>query len=132
MPRILIADDHPIVRRYVRAALEEKGWEVCGEAATGREAIAKTAVQKPDIVVLDISMPELNGLEAVREIHKNFPEIEMLILTMYDARELVLEALAAGARDCLLKSDLKQLVAAVQNVLQQSQHCSHPASDSVL
>ena len=68
MLRILIADDHPIVRRCVRLTLEENGWEVCGEATTGREAVTMTAEQKPEVVVLDLSMPELNGLDAAREI----------------------------------------------------------------
>jgi DNA-binding NarL/FixJ family response regulator len=119
MPRILIADDHPMVRRYVREALEDEGCgEVCGEATTGREAITMTAALKPDIVVLDLCMPDVNGMEATREIHKNFPQTAILILTMHDAPELILEALASGARACLLKSDLTPLIAEVQNALQ--------------
>ena len=80
--RILIADDHSIARRYIREALEEEGWEVCGEAATGREAVAMNAELKPDIVVLDLSMPEGNGLEAATEIHKEFPDTEKLELVV--------------------------------------------------
>jgi two-component system response regulator NreC len=112
--RILIADDHPTARRYIREALEEEGWEVCGEAATGREAIGMTAELKPDIVVLDLSMPEGNGLEAAREIHKEFPDTEILILTMHDASELTLAAVALGARACLPKHELSRLIDGVR------------------
>jgi len=120
MPRILIADDHAMVRRYVREALEDEACcEVCGEARTGREAIQMTGDLKPDIVVLDLCMPEVNGMDAAREIHKKFPETEIFILSMHDAPELVREALASGAQACLLKSDLSPLVDAVQNASQQ-------------
>jgi len=119
MPRILIADDHPIVRRYVREALEDDACcEVCGEAGTGREAIQMTAALKPDIVVLDLCMPEVNGMDAAREIHKKFPQTEIFILSMHDAPELVSEAITSGAQACLLKSDLGPLVDAVQNASQ--------------
>jgi DNA-binding NarL/FixJ family response regulator len=117
MPRILLADDHPKVRRHVRDALETlKDWEVCGEASTGREAVAMTELYMPDIVVLDLSMPDLNGLEAAREISKKFPSTVVFILTMHDAHELIREVLAAGARACLTKSNLQHLIDEVQNV----------------
>ena len=122
MPRILIADDHPIVRRCVRRTLEDNGWEVCGEARTGREAVMMTAAQRPEIVVLDLSMPELNGLDAAREIHKQRPETKMLILTMHDTEELIPELRASGVRDCVLKTDLQQLVTAVQSVMSHNEH----------
>jgi DNA-binding NarL/FixJ family response regulator len=118
MPRILIADDHFTVRRYVREALEdETDCEVCGEAGTGREAIRMTASLRPDIVVLDLSMPDLNGMDAAREIHAAFPETAIIILSMHDVPELKREALASGACACLLKSDLTPLIAAVQTCL---------------
>ena len=117
MPRILIADDHPIVRRCVRRTLEDNGWEVCGEAKTGREAVIMTAAQRPEIVVLDLSMPELNGLDAAREIHRQRPETKMLILTMHDTEELISELRASGVSDCVLKTDLQQLVNAVQSAM---------------
>jgi len=110
MPRILIADDHPLVRRHVHEALEEEGWEVCGEAATGREAVVMNAKLKPDIVILDLSMPDLNGLEAAREIHKEFPNTEIFILTMHEGRELTLAALSSGASACLPKHELSRLI----------------------
>src|SRR5262245_45909022 len=132
MPRILVADDHPTVRRYVREVLEsEEGWVVCGEAATGREALTMTAAERPDVVVLDLSMPDMNGLEATREIHKRFPEIELLILTMHDAHEFRREAIIAGARDCVGKSELHNLVDVVRKILQQSTHSVKPSSSRV-
>jgi DNA-binding NarL/FixJ family response regulator len=119
MPRILIADDHNEVRGYVREVLEdEPGWQVCGEAGTGREAIEMTEALTPDIVVLDLSMPGVNGLDAAREIHRRFPATDILILTMHDAPELTREALASGARACLLKTDLRPLVALIRDILQ--------------
>jgi DNA-binding NarL/FixJ family response regulator len=118
--RILVADDHEVVRRGVRALLEaEAGWLVCDEAATGREALAKAQRLKPDIVILDIGMPELNGLEATRQIRKTVPQSEVLILTMHESEHVVREVLAAGARGYVLKSDAgRDLVAAV-NALRQ-------------
>jgi DNA-binding NarL/FixJ family response regulator len=112
--RILIADDHPTARRYIREALEEEGWEVCEEAANGREAVGMTAELKPDIVVLDLCMPEVNGLEAAMAIHKEFPDTEIFILTMHDASELTAAALASGARACLPKHELSRLIDVVR------------------
>jgi DNA-binding NarL/FixJ family response regulator len=122
MLRILIADDHPIVRRCVRLTLEENGWEVCGEATTGREAVTMTAEQKPEVVILDLSMPELNGLDAAREIHKQSPNTKMFLLSMFDAKELIPELIASGVLDCVLKTDLQQLVNAVQSLLPHNGH----------
>jgi len=114
--RILIADDHEVTRRGVRALLENHpGWEVCGEAADGREATACAAQLKPDLVLLDVAMPNLNGIEATRQILRAAPETRMLILTMHDAEELVREVLVAGALGYLLKTDAAcDLVAAVE------------------
>ncbi len=130
MLRILIADDHPVVRRHVREILEsEEDWEVCAEAATGREAVAMTSALRPDIVVLDLSMPELNGLQAARQIHELFPETGLLIFTMHDPLELLDEVKASGVQTCMLKTDLHQLAGAVRRIYQQSRgsetpHCS--------
>lgn len=121
MPRILVADDHSIVRRHVREVLEsEEGWEVYAEAATGREAVEMTASERPDVVVLDLCMPELNGLQAARQIHEQFPKTAMLILTMHDPTELLDQVIAYGVQTCLLKTDLHHLVAAVRCVWKQS------------
>ncbi len=113
--RILIADDHDVVRQGLRALLEaQPGWEICGEAATGRETVEKTRKLKPDIVLLDIIMPELNGLEVLRRIRKATPETQVLVLTMHESEDLIGQALKAGARGFMLKSDAgRDLVTAI-------------------
>ena len=104
--RILVADDHEMVRKGLRTTLEaRKGWVVCGEAADGREAVRMARELKPDIVILDLTMPELNGLDATRQICKTVSRTRVLILTMHDSEQLVHEVLAAGARGYVLKSD---------------------------
>jgi DNA-binding NarL/FixJ family response regulator len=113
--RILLADDHEVVRAGLRALLEEQsGWEVVAEAADGREAVEKASKLKPDVVVIDIAMPSLNGLEAVRQIVKAVPNTKVLVLTMYDSDPLIQQVLQAGARGYLLKSDAgRDLVSAI-------------------
>ena len=113
--RILIADDHEVARQGIRALLEtHPGWEVCAEARDGREAVELATNSKPDIALLDIGMPNLNGLDAARQILAMSPAIRILILTMHDAEQVVREVLAAGARGFVLKSDAaRDLVAAV-------------------
>ena len=104
--RILIADDHAVVRRGIRSLLESQpGWQVCGEAVNGRDAVAQAARLRPDVVVMDIAMPELNGLEATRQIAAALPQTEILILTMDDSEEVARQVLRAGARGFVLKSD---------------------------
>ncbi len=114
--RILIADDHEVARKGIRALIESHpGWEVCGEAADGREAVKASARLKPDMVLLDIGMPSLNGLDATRQILAESPDTRVLILTMHDSEQVVREVLAAGARGFLLKSDAgRDLVSAVE------------------
>lgn len=122
MPRILLADDYPVVRRLVRELLEtEPDFSVCGEASNGLEAVTLTTSRFPDIVILDLSMPEMNGLEAARQIHKRFPVIEILILTMHNPPDLMDEAIASGIRACIPKTDIDQLVATVRTIWQQRQ-----------
>lgn len=118
MLRILIADDHEVARRGVRALLESHaGWEVCAEAADGRDAVEQALTNKPDVVLLDIGMPNLNGLEAARQISAALPDVGILILTMHDTDNMVREVLRAGARGFLLKSDAgRDLIAAVEAV----------------
>ena len=113
--RILLADDHEVVRAGLRALLEEQpGWEVVAEAVDGRDAVDKATKLKPDAVVIDIAMPSLNGLEAVRQIVKAVPQARVLILTMYDSDPLIQQVLQAGARGYLLKSDAgRDLVSAI-------------------
>jgi DNA-binding NarL/FixJ family response regulator len=116
--RILIADDHEVVRRGVRVLLESRpGWRVVGEALNGRDALAKAKQLKPDVVILDISMPELNGMEATRQIVKAVPNTEVLILTMHESEELVRRMVDAGARGYVSKADVgRSLLEAVDAV----------------
>jgi DNA-binding NarL/FixJ family response regulator len=114
--RILIADDHELVRRGVRSLLEsEPGWEVCGEATNGRQAVSEARRLAPDLVVIDIGMPVLNGLEAIRQIKAERPETECLVLTLHESEQVVHEVLTAGAHAYVLKSDTgDRLVSAVR------------------
>ena len=116
--RILLADDHEIVRRGLRAVLEaQSDWEVTDEAANGFEAVEKAERYKPDVVLMDISMPELNGLEAARRIRRNLPSVEVLFLTMHESEQMIREGMEAGGRGFLLKSDAgHELVPAVKSV----------------
>jgi DNA-binding NarL/FixJ family response regulator len=116
MLRILIAEDHEVARQGIRALLESHpGWEVSAEARDGREAVEFAESIRPDLVVLDIGMPNLNGLEAARQILAASPNVPILILTMHDSDQVVREVLRAGARGFLLKSDAgRDLVAAVE------------------
>lgn len=113
--RILVADDHEIVRRGTLSLLEgEADLEICGEAVNGRDALDQARATNPDIVILDIGMPSLNGLEAARQILKEFPQTKILILTVHESEQVVREVLDAGARGFILKSDAaRDLVAAV-------------------
>jgi DNA-binding NarL/FixJ family response regulator len=116
--RILIADDHEIIRRGLKALLASRpGWMVCAEAATGREAVALAAEHRPDIVVIDISMPGLNGLEATRQIRKRLPKTQVMILSAHYTDQLVREVLDSGARAYILKSDAsRDLLNAVEAI----------------
>jgi len=114
--RILVADDHEIVRQGLCTLLRQQpDWEVCGEAGDGRDAVAKVLSLRPDAVILDVAMPNLNGLEATRQILKANPKIKILILTLHDSDQLVQEVLNAGARGFMLKTDAaRDLVAAME------------------
>ena len=114
--RIFIADDHEVAREGIRSVVENHaGWEVCGEGRDGREAVTAASQLKPDVFLLDIGMPNLNGLDAARQILTILPEARILILTVHDSEQVVREVLAAGARGFLLKSDTgRDLVAAVE------------------
>jgi len=117
--RLLVADDHEVIRRGVRSLLgTQPGWEVSGEAATGREAVEKAKQLKPDLVVLDITMPELDGLEATRQILEAVPKTKVLILTMHESEQVMSEVLKAGALGYVLKSDAADnLVPAVKALI---------------
>lgn len=132
--RILLADDHEIVREGLKTVLKSRPeWEVCGEATTGRDAVKMTAELQPDVVVLDISMPELNGLEAARQILKEVPKTEVLILTVHDSENLIQEVLDAGARGYILKSDAsKHLIAAIDSLRNRKPFFTSRISEVVL
>ena len=118
--RLLIADDHAVVRAGLRALLESrKGWQVCAEAADGREAVEKAAKHKPDVIILDFGMPLLNGVEAARRIRKAVPQAEILILTMHESDELVQQVVEAGARGYILKDEADRVLHAAIDALRQ-------------
>jgi len=114
--RVLIADDHEIVRRGLRTLVSSRpGWVVCAEASTGREAVARAEEHRPDVVVMDIVMPGLNGLEATRKIRKILPKTHVVILSLHYSDDLVREVLDAGARSYILKTDASpDLITAIE------------------
>ena len=116
MVQILVADDHDVMRRGLRdLLLDQPGWEVCAETKNGRDAVDLSIQLHPDVAVLDISMPELNGLEATRRIRKQAPETEVLIFSGYETEQLVREVIRAGAHGYVLKSDAAiHLTAAIE------------------
>ena len=116
--RILLADDHEIVRRGLCMLLQkQEGWEVCGEASDGRQALEMARQLNPDVVIVDIGMPNLNGLETTRHLLQQDPKFKIIVLTMTDSDQVIREALNAGARGFVLKSDAaRDLVAAVEAV----------------
>jgi DNA-binding NarL/FixJ family response regulator len=132
--RILLADDHEMVRRGLRSVLEgHEGWEVCGEVGDGRAAVDQAKALQPDIVILDITMPELNGLDAARQIREVAPKAEILILTMHSSERFVREVLAAGARGYVVKSDAgRVLLEAVETLRQHRPFFSAAISEIVL
>src|ERR1700692_179334 len=132
--RILIADDHEVVRRGIRALLaRHPGWEVSGEAEDGREAVERARELKPNLVLLDIGMPNLNGIEAARQILADDPEIQILILTVHDSQQVVREVLEVGARGFLLKSDAgRDLVTAIQALQRRTTFFTSSVAEMVL
>ena len=132
--RILIADDHGLVRRGARALLQaRRGWKVVGEVANGRDALEKARELKPDVAIVDISMPELDGVEVVRQVRETVPNTEVLVLTMHESDEMVRRALEAGARGYLLKSDLTEcLTKAVEAIAEGKRFLTPKVSEIVL
>jgi DNA-binding NarL/FixJ family response regulator len=134
MIRILLADDHEIVRRGLNALLGTRpDWQVCGEAENGREAVALAVKLKPNVAILDLSMPQLNGLEATRQIRREVPETEVLVFSMYESEQFVRNLLAAGARGYVLKSDVAaQLLTAVETVARHKPFFTSEVAERVL
>jgi DNA-binding NarL/FixJ family response regulator len=118
MLRILLADDHDLTRAGLRYLLEkQKDWNVCGEASNGRIAVEMAKKLRPDVAILDMSMPELNGLEATRHILKGQPTAKILIYTMHETEKVIVDVLDAGALGIVLKSDAgENMVAAVESI----------------
>jgi DNA-binding NarL/FixJ family response regulator len=117
--RILVVDDHELMRRGVKSLItDNRLGEVCGEAENGEDAVAKVQELKPDLVILDVSMPVMNGLEAARHIRRLAPSVKILILTMHDSTQIALAAKEAGANALLVKSDAAtKLVGTVKSLL---------------
>jgi DNA-binding NarL/FixJ family response regulator len=132
--RILVADDHALMRRGIRMLIEAvDGWRVCGEAHRGDEAVAQAEKLKPDIAVVDISMPGLHGLEAAKRIREVSPGTEILILTMHHSDQLILDLLEAGVRGYIVKSDSdRDLVTALENLAKKKPFFSTHATELIL
>jgi DNA-binding NarL/FixJ family response regulator len=132
--RILAADDHDILRRGLKQLLTARsGWEICAEAKTGREAVALAEQHKPDIVVMDVSMPDLNGLEAARRIHKALPKTGIIMLTLHFSDQLVKDIVDSGARAYVMKSDAdRDLVNAVEALANNRTFFTARAADMLL
>jgi len=132
--RILIADDHEVVRQGIRALLGGRSeWEIAGEAATGREAVEKTSKLRPDLVLLDLTMPDLDGLQAIPLILAASPGVKILVLTMHDCGEMVAKVLAAGATGLVLKSDAaRALVLAIRTMGKDEPFLSPAVTQKVL
>ena len=134
MTRILIADDHHVVRSGLKTVLQaQPGFEVIGEASNGQEAVEMAIKLKPDVIILDYSMPVRNGVEATREIRKRLPRTEVLIFTMHDSQDVIEDILAAGARGYLLKADANDhLITAVQALGRHEAYISGKLSANLL
>jgi len=132
--RILLADDHALIRRGARGVLRgQRGWKVVGEATTGIESVEKAKKLKPDVAIIDISMPELDGVQATRQIRGAIPNTKILVLTMHESDQMVQSALEAGADGYILKSDLTDcLVKAVRDVSEGKRSLTPKVSEIVL
>jgi DNA-binding NarL/FixJ family response regulator len=133
MVRILIADDHDVVRCGLKNLLASHGFEVCAEAHNGKEAIADAEQCRPDIAILDARMPDVDGFAAARSIRERLPNTEVLMFTMHDTEDVVADALAAGVRGYVLKSDpSRHLLAAVDALSRHASFVTPSLSDSVV
>jgi DNA-binding NarL/FixJ family response regulator len=118
--RILVVDDNPSVRHYLRALLEQRStWQVCAEARTGKEALQRVEKNRPDMILLDFQMPDLNGLDVARQISSLFPEIPILMVTIHLSKQLAEEARRVGIRGACAKTDVGSIVEAVDALLHQ-------------
>jgi DNA-binding NarL/FixJ family response regulator len=131
MPRVLVVDDHVVIRRGVQGILSTyPEWDLCGEADNGQDAIRLAGELAPEVVIMDVSMPGMNGLEATRIIHEVLPDTKVLLLTLHSSSEFVRSAFRAGARGYVLKSDAEnELVRALNVVIGEGTYVS-PAIDA--
>jgi DNA-binding NarL/FixJ family response regulator len=134
MPRVLIVDDHAFIRRGLQSILSPfPEWEACGEADNGNDAIRLASELKPEIIIMDVSMPGLNGIEAARVIRKILPDTKVVLLTLHDSPDLVRIAFRAGARGYLLKTDAEQeLMRALNLVLGEGSYISPKINNEVV
>src|SRR5262249_52126171 len=132
-PTVFLADDHTLVRDGMVSLLERAGMEVVGQAANGREAVKLVAQLKPDVVVMDVAMPEMNGIEATRQIRADNPEAIILMVSMHADRRYIFEALRAGASGYLLKdAAFDELVVAIRQVLVRQPYFGKRVSELVM
>lgn len=131
--RILVADDHDLMRRGIKTIIESrKGWEICGEALTGTQAVAKAQELKPDVAILDISMPELNGIEAAKRIRKTSEKTEILMLSMHYSDQIIRDVIDTGIRGYVVKSDSgRDLSKALENLAVHKPFYSGRVSDVI-
>jgi DNA-binding NarL/FixJ family response regulator len=134
MPRVLIVDDHAFIRRGVQTILRPfPEWELCGEADNGSDAIRMAEELRPEVIIMDLSMPGLNGIEATRAIRKAQPGVKIVLLTLHESAELVRSAFRAGASGYLLKTDAEQeLVKALTVVTGQGTYISPRIDNTVV
>ena len=131
--RVLLADDHRILRESLRVLLESKGWQVSGEAADGLTAVEMAKALRPDVVILDISMPGLNGVDAAREILRAEPQMSVLLLTVHDEDPYIIDALRAGVRGYVLKTQASaDLIQALDEISRGSVYLSPGVSRAVV
>ena len=131
--RILIADDHALIREGTRAVLaQEPTWEICGQASTGREAVTQALALKPDIVIIDMSMPELNGLDAATLIKRDLPETEIAMLSSYRSEDLIRNAFKAGVKSFILKTETEEFLVQAVKALVNRQPFLTPTVSQIL
>jgi DNA-binding NarL/FixJ family response regulator len=131
--RILLADDHALIRQGLKALLEKQGFQVVSEASDGQEALHAAQQTQPDVAIVDISMPILNGVDAARELKKSAPKIKVILLTQHDEDQYVTESLRAGVRGYVLKSQAgSDLIHAIQEVCRGSVYLSPQISRAVV
>jgi DNA-binding NarL/FixJ family response regulator len=127
--RVLIVDDHEVVRKGVRSLLLRSGYDVCGEGIDGEDGLAKANELRPDVIVMDVSMPRLNGLEATRRMRGILPAIQVVMLSQHESPEMVRQAVSSGARAYVTKSSIgKNLLAAIERVSRHETFFGSPAS----